>query len=133
MERTQYRYENTDKIEFLRNNTTVNKNTWFDEVFPDFEYEGKPPGSPEPVVEVEQEPEVVGRIEELSNLIKPRHMRPPTERLPFNLDAINSLEFKDREVICYIMDQCQTVGCVFRVIFEEEELTITYTLYKVKV
>lgn len=120
---TQYRYENTDQIKFLRNEDTVNKNTWFDEVFPDFEYEGKPPGSPEMVVE-EPEP-VVDRTADLYNLMNPSYKRPPNERPPFNLDTINSLEFKDREVICYIKDQCQTVGCFFRVIFQGEELTIT--------
>jgi hypothetical protein len=95
IELTQYRYENTEEIKFLKNDIPVDKTTWFDEVFPKFEYEGKPPGSPEPVV---------NRTADLYDMHHPRYMKPPSERPTFNLDNINSLKLKDRGIICYIFD-----------------------------
>ena len=106
IELTQYRYENTNEIKFLRNDISVDKTTWFDEVFPKFEYDGK-------VVRRDMQDE------RLYNMYNPQ-----STRAPINLDQIKSLEFYDRENICYILDNCE-MGCDITVIFGGDSVQVT--------
>ena len=122
-----YKKEYRKQPEYSEGKEVITREFFFDLVFPDFEYEGKPPGSPEPVVEVEPEP-AIDRTADLYDIHHPRCMRPPNERPPFNLDNINSLKFKDRGIICYILDNCE-VGCDIEVIFDGDIIRVTDSDY----
>lgn len=119
-----YKKEYRKQPEYSEGKEVITREFFFDLVFPDFEYEGKPPGSPEPVVE-EPEP-AIDRTADLYNLMNPRHMRPPNERPTFNLNNIDSLKLKDRDIICYILDNCE-VGCDIEVTFDRDIIRVTYS------
>lgn len=66
-----YKKEHRKEPEYFEGIEAITRERFFDLVFPDFEYEGKPPGSPEMVVEVEPEP-VVDRTADLYDMYHPR-------------------------------------------------------------
>ena len=94
-----YKKDRSKEPEYSEGNEVITRERFFAQVFPEFEYDGK-----------NDEPE-------------------PADRWPtFNLDNIDSLTFKDRGIICYILDN-KGLPEGIEVIFGGEEIQVTDSDY----